>query len=214
MDPIILLLRVFVPLLIFRFPLFGGLSSLSLDGLDWWINIFGIENIRDNYQQLDKLLDIYYLSIEAYIVFRWTNKSAKLIGFFLYFYRMAGLLLFQLLGARIFLFIFPNFFESFFLFYLLCKKILGKEPKISPSLFFFSLVIIFIPKVIQEYPQHAALFWQWRHVQIRMFSETIILPYDNIIHQSLIIFGLALFVCILLRHQAKKMKHFSQIWKR
>src|SRR5687767_8535111 len=116
MDPIILVLRILVPLSIFRFPLLGGLLSLFLDGLDWWVNIFGIEDIQRNYQILDKLLDIYYLSIEAYVVLRWRNESARFLGLSLYIYRLVGVILFELTGARIFLFVFMNLFESFFLF--------------------------------------------------------------------------------------------------
>lgn len=214
MDPIILVLRILVPLSIFRFPLLGGLSSLFLDGLDWWVNIFGIEDIRNNYQVLDKLLDIYYLSIEAYVVWRWKNKVARRVGLGMYFYRLVGVFLFELTGVRLFLFVFLNIFESFFLFYLLCRKILGREPKISLKLLVFSVIVLFIPKVLQEYPQHAALFWHWRNVEIGLFSRRIVFPYDNVIHQGLIVLGIVVFICVLLRSQAKKWKGLKKIGER
>lgn len=69
MDPVILVLRLLVPLAIFRYPFLGGLASIWLDGIDWSVNLFGLVNLHANYILLDKILDLYYLSIEACVWF-------------------------------------------------------------------------------------------------------------------------------------------------
>lgn len=212
MDPIVIVLRLLVPLSIFRFPLGGGLSSIFLDGLDWWINIFGIANIHQGYQNLDKILDIYYLAIEVIVVSKWIDKRVKSIAWGLFVYRLFGVVLFELTGKGIFLFIFPNVFESLFLFYMACRKILGREANIPAGLLYFCLVVLLIPKMVQEYSQHVALIWDWSHIKISLLGRAIV--YDNILGQLAIGFLLAIFVCIILKKQSKKIKSLFEVWKR
>lgn len=212
MDPIIIFLRLLIPLSIFPFPFAGGLSSLFLDGLDWWINFFGFSNIHQGYQNLDKLLDIYYLTIEALVVWSWKDKRVKLIALGMFFYRVVGVVLFELTGMGIFLFIFPNIFENLFLFYMLCRKILRVEPKIPPGLLYFCLMILLIPKMIQEYSQHVALIWNWQHIKINIFG--VVIPYDNIFGQLVVGGLLVCFVCIILRKQSKKNRNWTKMWKK
>ncbi len=111
-------LRLLVPLIIPRFPLPAILACLVLDGVDQSIfQQFTSLNL-DGYQSYDKALDVYYLSI-AYIstMRNWTNSLSFQVARFLYFYRMVGVLAFELLGNRTLLLVFPNTFEYFFIFY-------------------------------------------------------------------------------------------------
>lgn len=73
----------------------------------------------DNYQSYDKALDIYYQSLAYISMLRnWTNMGAVAIGRFLLFYRMVGVLLFELSDDnRSLLMVFPNTFEYYFIFY-------------------------------------------------------------------------------------------------
>jgi hypothetical protein len=108
--------RLFVPLLIPRFPLPAILTALVLDGVDQSIfQTFTSLNL-DGYQSYDKALDVYYLSI-AYIstMRNWLNSFAFQVARFLFYYRLVGVLLFELFEARWLLLVFPNTFEYFFI---------------------------------------------------------------------------------------------------
>lgn len=115
---LILFLRIFVPLLIPRFPLPAILASLVIDGLDKSV----LEGFTDLdlgfYQGYDKALDSYYLSIAYLTTMRnWSSDLAFAGARFLYYYRLVGGVLFELTGLRFLLFVFPNTFEFFFIFY-------------------------------------------------------------------------------------------------
>ena len=82
--------------------LFQSLTNLQLDG----------------YQGYDKALDIYYLAIAYIATLRnWTNYAAVRISRFLFYYRLVGVVLFELTQIRWLLLVFPNVFEYFFIFY-------------------------------------------------------------------------------------------------
>ena len=93
--------RLLVPLLIFRYPLPAILACLVIDGVDQTIFQTYTDLPLDNYQSYDKALDIYYQSL-AYIstLRNWTNVDAVGIGRFLLFYRMVGVLIFELVGRQ------------------------------------------------------------------------------------------------------------------
>ena len=122
MDELILaavvLARVAVPLAIPRFPLPAMLAALVIDGVDQ--SIFQTFTNLDlaGYQSYDKALDVYYLSIAYIATLRnWTNFTAFGVSYFLYYYRLIGVVLFELTQLRWLLLVFPNTFEYFFDFY-------------------------------------------------------------------------------------------------
>jgi hypothetical protein len=181
----IILLRILVPLTILRFPFFGGVASAVLDGADWQISLSDIFR----YPLLDKALDIYYLSIEAFVVVvLWKHVFAKRLGLVLYALRALGTAFFLVTNSSYFLFYFPNVFENFFLFYTGVWMILREEPKLSGGLLWAVLIILAIPKLFQEYLMHVSLLENWRFVQIPLLGIT----YDNVQHQALILLGLIL----------------------
>lgn len=110
--------RFGVPLLIPRFPLPAILAALLLDAVDQTIfQQFTSLNL-DGYQSYDKALDIYYLVIAYLSTMRnWTNLFAYKMARFLIYYRLVGVVLFELLQNRTLLLLFPNTFEYFFIFY-------------------------------------------------------------------------------------------------
>jgi hypothetical protein len=115
----VILSRLLVPLLIPRFPLPAIIACLVIDGVDQSIfQTVAPDADLAGYQSYDKALDVYYLVI-AYIstLRNWTNQRAVYIARFLIFYRLVGVVLFELTGERALLFIFPNTFEYFFIFY-------------------------------------------------------------------------------------------------
>lgn len=111
-------LRLFIPLLIPRFPLPAILAALVIDAADQTIFQNHTDLDLTGYQGYDKALDIYYLTIAYLSMLRnWTDPFAFAVGRFLWYYRLTGVLLFELLDVRALLIIFPNTFEYFFIAY-------------------------------------------------------------------------------------------------
>ena len=104
--------RLVVPLLIGRFPLPAILASLVVDGIDKSVlQAFTHVDLTD-YQSYDKALDVYYLAITYLAVLRnWRDRFSVLVVAGLWYYRLVGVLLFELTGARWLLLVFPNTFE-------------------------------------------------------------------------------------------------------
>jgi hypothetical protein len=109
--------RFIVPLLIPRWPLPAIVAALVLDAVDQTIfQWFGYD--PPGYQGYDKAMDMFYLSIAYLSVLRnWTSRPAYQVARFLFFYRLAGVVLFELFDWRPLLLIFPNTFEYFFIAY-------------------------------------------------------------------------------------------------
>lgn len=109
---VVLALRLVVPLLIPRFPLPALLASLVIDGVDGGIFSALTDMDMDWYQSFDKALDVYYLAI-AYLAVRrnWPDRFSVALIAGLWYYRLVGVLAFELTGARWLLLVFPNTFE-------------------------------------------------------------------------------------------------------
>jgi hypothetical protein len=109
--------RFVLPLLIPRWPLPAIIGCLVLDGIDQTIfQTFGYD--PPGYQGYDKAMDVYYLAIAYMATLRnWTSVSAFAVGRFLYFYRLVGVVVFELTQIRAMLLVFPNTFEYFFIAY-------------------------------------------------------------------------------------------------
>ena len=111
-------LRFGIPLLIPRFPLPAIVAALVLDAADQTIFQQYTDLNLDGYQGYDKALDIFYLAI-AYLstVRNWLDPVAFGAARFLWYYRLVGVVLFELLDSRALLLVFPNTFEYFFIAY-------------------------------------------------------------------------------------------------
>ncbi len=109
--------RFVLPLFIPRYPLPAIIGCLVLDGVDQTIfQAFGYD--PPGYQGYDKAMDVYYLAIAYLATMRnWANLGAFRVGRFLYFYRLVGVVAFELLQLRALLLIFANTFEYFFIAY-------------------------------------------------------------------------------------------------
>lgn len=109
---VVLALRLAVPLLIPRFPLPALLASLVVDGVDGGILSALTDVGVDWYQSFDKALDVYYLAITYLAVRRnWPDRFSVAVVAALWYYRLVGVLAFELTGARWLLMVFPNTFE-------------------------------------------------------------------------------------------------------
>lgn len=155
--------RVFLPLLIFKYPLPAIMVALVADAVDQAVfqqlapGIDISENGELNYQGYDKALDIYYLTIAYLATFRnWLNPTAVVVAAFLWYYRLFGVTLFELTGWRALLIIFPNTFEYYFIFIALVR--MGwKDSRLSGSQVIKAAAAIWIfIKLPQEYWLHIA----------------------------------------------------------
>ncbi|WP_433164160.1 hypothetical protein [Kribbella sp. CA-247076] len=113
----VVLARFALPLLIPQFPLPAIIGCLLLDGVDQTIfQAFGFD--PPFYQSYDKAMDVFYLSVAYLASLRnWTSRAAVGISRFLFFFRQAGVVLFEVTGLRFLLLVFPNTFEYFFIAY-------------------------------------------------------------------------------------------------
>ena len=107
--------RILVPLAIPRFPLPAMLAALVVDGVDQTIFQTFTSLDLEGYQNYDKALDVYYLSIAYTATLRnWTHHTAIAVGRFLYYFRLVGVVLFEITQIRALLLVFPNTFEYVF----------------------------------------------------------------------------------------------------
>jgi len=150
-----ILIRLVIPLSILRFPFYGSLLSSLADTVDVVIwNALHVQNLSENYNLLDKLLDNYFYLIQGYTMLSWKNAIAKKTGFALLIYRSIGLVIYEITKIRTMLFIFPNIFILFFISYLGYKLYLKKDPIKSTKSSLIFVLILAVPKLIQEYFFH------------------------------------------------------------
>src|SRR3954471_12646005 len=116
----VVLIRLLVPLLVFRYPLPSILASLVVDAADQTV----FQQLTDldltDYQSYDKALDVYYLCLAYLSTLRnWRQQDAFVISRFLFYYRLVGVVLFELWDRddRVLLLVFANTFEYFFIAY-------------------------------------------------------------------------------------------------
>lgn len=156
--------RFVLPLLIPRWPLPAIIACLVLDGVDQTIfQAFGYD--PPGYQGYDKAMDVFYLAIAFLSTLQnWTSSAAVSIARFLFFYRMAGVLLFELLAWRPLLLLFPNTFEYFFIAYELVR--LRHDPRRlgRRAWLLVAVAIWVVVKLPQEY---------WIHVAQRDVTDTL-----------------------------------------
>lgn len=149
---IIVAIRLLVPLTIVRWPLVGGILSLIADALDIVLSTLLDLGGVWNYHALDKYLDMYYLTLEVAVAQRW-EALPRWTATALYGYRLIGVIVFEATGTRMVLFFFPNVFENFFLFNAARLQFLPAY-ELTPRRLAAWLVILLIPKMVQEYVIH------------------------------------------------------------
>lgn len=156
------IVRLIVPLTIFRYAKFGIFLAVMADLYDWkFVTVTNAQELA-YYQSWDKSLDLYYQIIIFIVIFKFKDVFFKKTAAFLFTYRLLGLALFNLTHNRQFLFFFPNVFENFVIFYLLYifftkQEFLFKTQKIL-------LIVVFaltVPKLIHEFLMHYLIKQPW-----------------------------------------------------
>lgn len=170
------LIRIFAALLILKWPLFGILLSVLMDGLDWDF-LHTTKNFNyDLYNVWDKAMDITYLTVAATTIRNWKDIIAQRIAMFLYIFRLTGVFIFFLSNIKPLLFFFPNIFEHFFIWFLIFAHFNKKIVPRSRLVWGFILVSIAAPKIIHEYVMHIKnqqLWYIWDFNFIDKTNETL-----------------------------------------
>lgn len=108
--------RFAAPLLLFRFPLPAILVCLVIDGVDQTVLEMMLDEPMPGYQSYDKALDIFYLTLAYFSTMRnWRHEYAFRWARGLFYYRLIGVSLFELLDYRWLLIGFANAFEYWFI---------------------------------------------------------------------------------------------------
>ena len=154
---IVVLLRVFFPLIIFKYPLMGFIGSFLLDGIDGEFAGHKIMSHR-HYEIVDKILDFWWYAIIFLYVFVNLPQYIYLMAPFLIF-RFVGDILFLIKRVRKYLFYFPNFYENIFILIFLGTYFPKLNFLINKSNFYLWLIIAFILKIVQEYWLHIINGW-------------------------------------------------------
>jgi len=166
---IVIGLRLVLPLTILRWPLAGGILAMIVDALDV-VLVDAMAGALGQpgefgpfYAQIDKWLDMYYLSLELVGVRRWTESLPRSAATLLFAWRLAGVVAFEITGSRPLLLVFPNLYENFYIYVLVVRRwfpALMPRTVLQGSLVLLALLV---PKVIQEWVLHWEQMhpWQW-----------------------------------------------------
>lgn len=165
----VIVLRVIVPLLILKRPLTGGIIAMLLDAFDVVIvELFGPGGMGPHYHNIDKVLDLWYLGLEAWVALSWTERLPRITAIVLFVYRVIGVIIFEISGWRPTLFIFPNLFEHWFLFYLIRNHFFPQIRLDSWKRILGWLMFLYIPKIGQEYLLHVAQAQPWGWIKDKL----------------------------------------------
>lgn len=190
--------RFLLPLMIPRFPLPGILASLVLDAVDQTIFQQFTGLALEGYQGYDKALDIYYLTV-AYIstLRNWSSRFAFRVSRFLFYWRLAGVALFELTQLRWLLLVFPNTFEYFFVFYVAYGLRWDPEGMSKRLLIGAAAAIWIVIKLPQEYWIHIAQIDTTDWIKTGLFKVPVHTPWTVIVRTWPAVFVVAIVVVVL-----------------
>ncbi len=167
---IVILARLIIPFSIFRWPFWGVVAAMLADGADIMIfEKFGIGVLGwERYHFFDKIFDIYYLFFLLLVSLKWNNVFAKRVSVVLFVWRLLGVGIFEITQWRgIFLFA-PNIFENFYLAVTFLTQYVPRF-NLSPQKLVIILILVGIPKLIQEYLMHFLKLPVWIWIRDHVF---------------------------------------------
>lgn len=166
---IVIILRLVVPISMFRWPVGGMFAGIMADNIDTiLVQIIGHGAFTD-YTLTDKLLDTYLLMFFAYFSLRWENKVARSTSLALFLYRLIGVIVLSEVSARSLLFFFPNVFEFFFIYQSVTMKWWPHLQVKDYRGLVIVLPCLLILKLIQEYIVHVAEL----HIMCSLYVNTL-----------------------------------------
>lgn len=170
MAPVLVIaVRLVVPLSILRWPLGGAIAAMVVDALDvvlvdTFASLLGEpREFGPIYAELDKWLDLYYLTIEAYVASRWREPLLRDAALLLFAWRVIGVVVFSLTAFEGALLVFPNLFENLYLYVVAVRRFVPRLLPRTAAQLLVLLLILWIPKILQEWVLHIeeAHPWQW-----------------------------------------------------
>jgi len=167
---VVIILRIFIPLSIFKWPFWGALLAIAADCSDVILmDAFGWGWFEGrDYHSYDKFFDTYYLSFEAYMSLKWQDVLAKRTSIVLFIWRVLGIVIFEFTRIRQIVFLAPNIFENFYLLVVGLRKFFAFRIDRAKRLIIV-LLIAGIPKIIQEYIMHYLEFPTWHFIKHNVF---------------------------------------------
>lgn len=151
----IVLLRIIAAPLIFIWPLLSVILSFFLDVVDIEFASRRVLTLS-KYERYDKALDTWwYINVMIFAWFQMPNYRYILL--ILFVFRSIGEVIFFIKNDRRIFFLFPNFFEN--IFFLIFFSIYFKPLHflLSEKYIYFSLSVVIIAKIFQEWWVHIAL---------------------------------------------------------
>lgn len=146
------LVRVIGSLGVLRWAFAGALFAVAVDFSDLFLkNLLDLGGLKD-YQRFDKIADLVYMGCFLWVSRRWRGP-AKTWSLALITFRLAGLVTFELSGARWVLLAFPNVFEFW---YIANAGILHWRPEKTLDRRGATLLLLAVLplKLFQEYALH------------------------------------------------------------
>jgi hypothetical protein len=177
------------------------------DGFDW--DMIGIKSVAmdEVYQKWDKGMDSYSYLFILWIVLQWKDKWARNVAIGLFIFRMVGQILFFITGWRTILFFFPNIFENFV---IVCLVIFWRTKNLKLSMDrgqkVLMMLVLFIPKMIQEYFQHVLIKQPWEIYSPGKMIGILKTPNANIDTTLWIILLYIIPISLFLIYHGKKLK--------
>ena len=159
MGPLVAtIVRLIVPVFILRWPFAGFIASVVADTIDVVLIAAIRSGMFEDYTSADKLLDTYMLAFAALASLRWQNRIARSAAIALFGYRVAGVIILQLTGARWILFAFPNVFDFFFVYHLMTIRWFPAAEVTGYRVLAYVLLTLGGMKLFQEFMLHVVEF--------------------------------------------------------
>ena len=153
---IVIILRLVIPMTMFRWPVGGMFAGILADNFDTILLSLIGHGTFENYTLTDKLLDTYLLMFFVYFSLRWENEVARYTSLALFWYRLVGVVVLSEAEERWLLFFFPNVFEFFFIYQLVTMKWWPHLQVNGYRVLALVLPVLLSLKLIQEYIVHVA----------------------------------------------------------
>jgi hypothetical protein len=164
---IVLAIRLTAPLTILRWPFAGSLIAIAADAVD--IIVFQLTDFPSiGYHRFDKMLDVYYLALEAFVAQRWA-PTPRWTASALFLHRVTGVALYELTDIRVLLLVFPNLLEFFFVVVAGAQRF-RPDYAFTPRRTAVWLGVLLVPKMAQEYTLHYAK-WLDKLVAVEIIED-------------------------------------------
>ncbi|TAK76231.1 MAG: hypothetical protein EPO16_07540 [Dehalococcoidia bacterium] len=167
----VVFLRLLSALPVLRFPFEGLVVALEVDKWDWFWLAAGQEPTKAQlaYQEWDKFLDLFPLTMALVATWRWRDLTMKRLLIATFALRVVGVTLFLLTPQRWLLIVFPNVFENLILVYAAFRLIAGHDVLLTSRRVTIVVgVIALMPKMVEEYFLHflERRPWDWVNLPI------------------------------------------------